>query len=475
MGVPSPPGAPDASRVTGEEVDLTWEPPAAAGGSGIAGYQIEMRSGGEGEFSIYIRHTGDPEPRATVSDLLPMTWYEFRVAAVNAHTLGPPGPLSNPVLTRGAAAGTVLGAGGAAGSSSCGGAQFDVGGARSGGGVGVSGRRRRTKQLGLAHVAAERETHAAMLKREEGIALDIERSIASLSAWDDVFKAREGRSPRDEDREASRVLRDEAHTLRVLRHEHAEAALATLDAERTLVIKEQAVAKMGIRKWEKTHLSLTGREPSDTDRSGDPKHAVLLSRVDLARGKLQRLVRRRKRVLARLEAARHELGVAAADESADAAVIEAAADAARRATSAAGEGAGQERAKVVRRWTQGMKGDVAAREQQYQALVLERATSRQLLDAVSGMPPAVLRTEVLVFSNADKDGDGVLSTAEFRDYAEEQRRQPGGVTNIVFEALLKRADVDGNGGECRARCWSERLHTCGHLASPLHGALTPAS
>ena len=70
--------------------------------------------------------------------------------------------------------------------------------------------------------------------------------------------------------------------------------------------------------------------------------------------------------------------------------------------------------KVVRRWTQGMKGDVAAREQAYQELVLERSTSRQLLDGLRELSQSEVRMNVLIFSNADTDGDGVSKQAVTR-------------------------------------------------------------
>ena len=48
-----------------------------------------------------------------------------------------------------------------------------------------------------------------------------------------------------------------------------------------------------------------------------------------------------------------------------------------------------------------MKGDVAAREQAYQELVLERSTSRQLLDGLRDLSQSEVRMNVLIFSNAD--------------------------------------------------------------------------
>ena len=53
--------------------------------------------------------TRDPEPRVTVDHLLPMTWYEFRVAAINTNCTGPNGAMSDPILTRAAPKGELLG------------------------------------------------------------------------------------------------------------------------------------------------------------------------------------------------------------------------------------------------------------------------------------------------------------------------------------------------------------------------------
>ena len=44
------------------------------------------------------------------------------------------------------------------------------------------------------------------------------RSSASVEAWGAVFRVRHRRTPRQEDRDESRVLRDEAHSQLILRH-----------------------------------------------------------------------------------------------------------------------------------------------------------------------------------------------------------------------------------------------------------------
>ena len=260
----------------------------------------------------------------------------------------------------------------------------------------------------------------------------------------------------------AKVLREEAHTLRVLRHAHAEAAIRTLDAERALVMKEQAVARIALKKWERTHMAISEpgrramsrRAPTrrstaysskrSSSHAGGYGYVAAAARTPLTthqlpplhslRPTLQRLTKRRKRAYAKLNAAGVALQQAAEEVDADEAMVQAAEDARRGKEDLHGGGGGgggggmhaaartpctntplpclslilcvrtlscgQERTlhqaqkestraaarrqqrggtKVVRRWTQGMKGDVAAREQAYE-LVLERSTSRQLLD-----------------------------------------------------------------------------------------------
>ena len=90
--------------------------------------------------------------------------------------------------------------------------------------------------------------------------------------------------------------------------------------------------------WQ-THVAINGAEPRKEDEVNDPKHGLLLSRIEVAHTKLSQLRRRRKRVVARLEAARVELGVAAANVDADAAMVEAA-EMALRGGGSGGSGGG---------------------------------------------------------------------------------------------------------------------------------------
>jgi hypothetical protein len=208
LHAPSRPGQPRATTVESEALLLEWTAPGASGGHAICGYRVDVRTGGDGDFVVCLAHTRDPEPRYRLDGFTPMTWYEFRVAAINAaEKTGPPSVPSEPVLTRTAAnlIGTVGFGAGALGHHVDGAAAPSRPGGR-------GGRRRRTKQPeGELLLAAERETHEAMKGREAAVAAEIERSMVSMATWDKVFRVRHGRSPRAEDRDESRVLRDEAH------------------------------------------------------------------------------------------------------------------------------------------------------------------------------------------------------------------------------------------------------------------------
>lgn len=383
---PSAPGAPSPLAVESDAIKLEWAAPTTSGGSGIQGYRINMRSSGLGDFLMFIAHTSDPEPCMRVTGLAPMTWYEFRVAAMNATSVGPYGAASEPILTRATEQQKQL--------------------------IKDGGRRRRTKQtVGGALLAAEQEALQSLVAREAGISADLERSLASMASWEEVFRVRHGRRARDEDRQGSRVLRDEAHTMRVLRHALAEASIATLQAERSLVLKEQAITHIAMKKWERTRTAISGEPATADERASDPRHSQLAARSEEAVARLRRIDRRHRRAAAQLEAAWVELGEAAADPTADAAVVEAAAAVARTggAAPAEGEGGG---AAVQRRWTQDLRTGVASRNKQYASLVLARAMSREHVDAIGGLSEAQLRRSVLLFGYADRDGDGCLDMEE---------------------------------------------------------------
>ena len=210
---PSPPAAPMAASVEPMAVVLEWAPPSSSGSTGLKGYRVDVRAGGTGDFSVIIAHTQDTRPRARLDGLIPMTWYQFRVAAINGSVTGPHSPESEPILTR---------------------ATEELQKATR---IAMGPRRRRTQQsAGGAAVAAEREAHARLAAHEAELTREVERSVTSMALWEEVFQVRHGRAAREEDRQESSVLRDEAHSLLVLRHSLAEACLATLDAERALVL-----------------------------------------------------------------------------------------------------------------------------------------------------------------------------------------------------------------------------------------------
>ena len=52
-------------------------------------------------------------------------------------------------------------------------------------------------------------------------------------------------------------------------------------------MKEQAVARIALKKWEKTHMAISGQEASDEQKSSDPKYGLLVQKVELTRGRLQ--------------------------------------------------------------------------------------------------------------------------------------------------------------------------------------------
>ena len=313
-----------------------------------------------------------------------MSWYEFRVSAINGTATGPPGKHSDPILTRpalqqigvdaskfvgggifGSSSSSRSGPGGGQGGGGSGMKDSSSGLGLSGGGFGASGgggapsswasrsckssvsSTSGCKERGGGKRAESRAAASLSLSRTLAhpptllytsahncpftayyplfshmqVSLEIERSLASMAAWKQVFHVRHGRSPRAEDRDESKVrythtqhtqhspltttlttslplplplphthtkvLREEAHTLRVLRHAHAEAAIRTLDAERALVMKEQAVARIALKKWEKTHMAISGQEASDEQKSSDPKYGLLVQKVELTRGRLQ--------------------------------------------------------------------------------------------------------------------------------------------------------------------------------------------
>lgn len=157
---PGPAGVPAPTRMGSTTIALGWAPPESSGGSGIVGYRIEVRASGDGEFDALVAHTCDPEPRYEIADLHPITWYEFRIAAINGVGTGPPGTTSEPLLTRAL------------------------------GGENVGGERRRRTRQAAVLCDAEREAHAAAAEREAALSREVGASIAAMSEWARVFEVR---------------------------------------------------------------------------------------------------------------------------------------------------------------------------------------------------------------------------------------------------------------------------------------------
>ncbi|XP_071479592.1 twitchin-like [Diadema antillarum] len=96
---PAAPGKPVASNIGKDTVDLQWDKPSSDGGSKLAGYHVEKRTPGSGDWepaSKYpIRGTN-----FTVEGLEPGTPYEFRVIAENEAGPGEPAVISAPIETQ---------------------------------------------------------------------------------------------------------------------------------------------------------------------------------------------------------------------------------------------------------------------------------------------------------------------------------------------------------------------------------------
>ena len=318
--MPPLPGVPGKPKVSPDvaSVSLEWTAPTTTAGFAIRGYRVYAQQGGSDGFREILPHSHDAEPRCRL-ELLPTTWYEFRVAAINVNGVGPPSAASEPTLTRGSE--DALGGGG--------------GGGRKG--------RRRTVQQGGAVTRAQRDALDAAKARETKFAEQLESSKASLRAWERDFIARCGRTPTDDDRAASRVLQEEERTLTRLTHEHALAALDAADANAALQTQEAALAKAQMAAAEKELMALTGRPPAAAELKAMPKYAELLAKRDAALHAAKRQQRKR-RALASAEAdARRNLAALAEDEAASASVLEAAEAAEREVRAAREDRAARER------------------------------------------------------------------------------------------------------------------------------------
>lgn len=94
--VPSAPGTPTVQKVGKNYVDLKWEVPKSDGGSKITGYIIERRDMG-GAIWVKTNDYNVNQTEFTVTNLIEMTDYEFRIFAVNAAGRSEPSSCTMPI------------------------------------------------------------------------------------------------------------------------------------------------------------------------------------------------------------------------------------------------------------------------------------------------------------------------------------------------------------------------------------------
>lgn len=97
--VPGPPSRPHALNQSEGSVTISWGQNNKIGSSSLLGYQVELFGREEGvtpTWTIVARRV--PGPRFTQHLLTPGIPYTFLVRAENSHGLGPPSPLSEPVV-----------------------------------------------------------------------------------------------------------------------------------------------------------------------------------------------------------------------------------------------------------------------------------------------------------------------------------------------------------------------------------------
>nr|XP_020454428.1 roundabout homolog 2-like isoform X2 [Monopterus albus] len=96
--LPGPPSKPEVTDVTKSSISLSWEPGPEAG-SPVSSYVIE--SFGQSVSNSWQTVADHVKTTAfAVKDLRPNTVYLFIIRAVNAHGLGDPSPMSEPVRTQ---------------------------------------------------------------------------------------------------------------------------------------------------------------------------------------------------------------------------------------------------------------------------------------------------------------------------------------------------------------------------------------
>ncbi len=86
--VPGPMAQPVVVSATATTLTMAWSAPVTDGGSAVNGYRIEVFVGGDGWASQIVNIPDDTKSR-TFTGLTAGTRYRFRVAAKNAHGIGP--------------------------------------------------------------------------------------------------------------------------------------------------------------------------------------------------------------------------------------------------------------------------------------------------------------------------------------------------------------------------------------------------
>jgi len=94
VSIPSAPGNVNASSVTDTTANITWtapaddgmQSPAAYSAANIKGYRINYRKSGLENWKVLVANTGSNTLSRVVTDLLPSTYYEIEVAALNVVT-----------------------------------------------------------------------------------------------------------------------------------------------------------------------------------------------------------------------------------------------------------------------------------------------------------------------------------------------------------------------------------------------------
>lgn len=97
--LPGPPGRPHALNQSEGSVTITWSQNNKIGSSSLLGYQVEVFGREDGttpSWTIVGRRV--PGPTFTQHLLTPGIPYTFLVRALNSHGLGPPSPLSEPII-----------------------------------------------------------------------------------------------------------------------------------------------------------------------------------------------------------------------------------------------------------------------------------------------------------------------------------------------------------------------------------------